>query len=124
MGPFLAVSVPVGLFLLPPSGAASQPPGCSVSRTHCQDLAPLHTQHIMQGNQGDAKEQDTEEAKVSAVRRPGTEGPQLPGMGLSPNSRMFSVFCAPSLGRALLCALFEFSQPWEVGIFIPTFQWG
>ncbi|KAI5945882.1 Zinc finger protein 346 [Manis javanica] len=55
--------VPVGLFLLPPSGAASQPPGCSVSRTHCQDLAPLHTQHIMQGNQGDAKEQDTEEAK-------------------------------------------------------------
>ncbi|KAK2505492.1 hypothetical protein MC885_007516 [Smutsia gigantea] len=95
--------VPVGFFLSPPSGTASQPPGSSVSRTHCQELAPLHTQHIVQGNQRDSKEQDTG-AKGKCVPRTGTEGPQLPGMGLSPNSCMRRNMSAESLlrGRHML----------------------
>ncbi|XP_034526870.1 uncharacterized protein LOC105239723 [Ailuropoda melanoleuca] len=50
--------------LLPsPDKTGGLPPGCSVIRTHCRDPTSLPMQHVMLANQGNPKEQDTEEPK-------------------------------------------------------------
>lgn len=73
MGPFLPVSAPAEPLLPPPDKTGGLPPGCSVIRTHYRDPTSLPMQHVMLANQGDPKEQDTEEPKASAILRPGTE---------------------------------------------------
>jgi hypothetical protein len=69
MGPFLAVLEPTDFLFLPPSGLCAPPPGSSVLRIHCPDLASLPVQHVVLADQGHPKEQDTEEPKASVVPR-------------------------------------------------------
>nr|XP_020020631.1 high mobility group protein 20A-like [Castor canadensis] len=54
---------PTDFLFLPPSGLCAPPPGSSVLRIHCPDLASLPVQHVVLADQGHPKEQDTEEPK-------------------------------------------------------------
>ncbi|XP_045627406.1 SWI/SNF-related matrix-associated actin-dependent regulator of chromatin subfamily E member 1-like isoform X1 [Ursus americanus] len=56
-------AAPAEPLLPPPDKTGGLPPGCSVIRTHYRDPTSLPMQHVMLANQGDPKEQDTEEPK-------------------------------------------------------------
>ena len=103
MRPFLAVLVPIEFLLPSPNGTGSLLPGNSVIQTRCQDLVSLPTQHIVLPEPGDPKEQGSEEPKASAVQGR-HRGPHVLRWhcNTSDNTRMFSVFCAPSCRLALL----------------------
>lgn len=101
--PFLVVLVPIEFLLPSPSGTGSLLPGSSVIQTRCWDLVSQPTQHIVLAEPGDPKERDAEERKASAVQGR-HRGPHVLHWhrDVSDNTRMFSVFCAPSSRLALL----------------------